>query len=151
MRFFGRYVQRLDTSRRVVVPRVLRDLIGEAELVKGLILTRGFDNCICLFPTSTWEKAVSELTPSVFVGAKARMLQRVILGEAAWVSADAHGRIRLPDHLCEVAGLVGEEVVFLGVGARIELWAPDRWAAMQAAAAEHYEELGEEPCPPPSA
>jgi len=142
MRFFGQYLQRLDAKRRVVVPRKLRELIGEPELRGGLYVTRGFDKCLFLFPAGQWEAVAAEFSVGHFTGFNARMLQRLFFSEAVDVEPDKLGRILLPDRLRELAG-IEDEVLFVGASNRIELWSPERWDALKQAHEGQYEELAE--------
>jgi len=48
------------------------------------------------------------------------------MGSAYEVSPDAQGRVVLPDSLLNYAGITGE-VVFLGLGSRVEVWDKKEW------------------------
>ena len=141
-RFFGQHLQKLDDKHRVVVPRKLRETIGEEELRSGLFLTRGLDKCLFLFPASQWEAVADEIAAADFRGFNARMLQRLFFSEAVQADPDKLGRILLPDRLRELAG-IGAEVLFVGTSNRIELWDPARWAALRDAHEAQFEELSE--------
>ena len=56
----------------------------------------------------------------------ARQIQRRFHGRAHDESLDSAGRVRLPGHLLEHAGLDGPCVV-VGVDDHLEIWSPDRW------------------------
>ena len=140
--FFGLCTQRLDATRRVMVPKAFRSAIGDDELCKGLVLTRGLDGCIWLFAREHWLAAVAELGARLFGSAEARMLERLFVGGAAEVTVDKSGRIPLPDHLCDRAG-IGAQALFVGAARRIEIWNPERWRALEDEAARRYEELAE--------
>ena len=142
VRFFGQHLQRLDAKRRVVVPRKLRDLIGEQELRSGLFVTRGFDKCLFLFPSSLWEAVAAEFSLGHFTGFNARMLQRLFFSEAVNVEPDKLGRVLLPDRLLALAS-IEDEVLFVGASNRVELWSPSLWAALKEAHEQQYEELAE--------
>lgn len=142
MRFFGQFPGQLDAKRRLTVPQAFRNSIGDSELRKGLVVTRGFDHCLWLFPASGWDTAAAELCRSVFSGADARMLERLFLGGAVEVSVDSQGRIELPPPLAERAG-ISDGAVFVGAGSRIEIWDAARWHSVQAEADSRFEELGE--------
>ncbi len=68
------------------------------------------------------------------------MLERLFLGSAVQAAVDRQGRVELPEALRKLAGINGQ-VLIVGVGARIELWAPARWQGIEAEAAGRYEEL----------
>jgi transcriptional regulator MraZ len=56
----------------------------------------------------------------------ARLLRRVILGNALQVTPDNAGRILLTSNLRDFANLQSE-VVFVGQGDYFEIWSPDLW------------------------
>jgi DNA-binding transcriptional regulator/RsmH inhibitor MraZ len=58
------------------------------------------------------------------------------------VSIDAQGRISIPADLTAMAGIRGE-VVFLGQIDKIEIWAPDRYAASLKRDDVSFEEVAE--------
>jgi MraZ protein len=58
------------------------------------------------------------------------------------VSVDAQGRISIPADLTSMAGIKGE-VVFLGQIDKIEVWAPDRYAAALKREDVSFEEVAE--------
>ena len=143
MRFFGQHLQKLDSKHRAVVPRKFRDVIGEAELRNGLILTRGFDDCLFLFSASQWAEVAGKLSAGHFMTFKARMLQRLFFSEAVELIPDKLGRVVVPQRLRELAG-IEEEALFVGASNRIEVWSPARWSALRGAHEEQFEELAEE-------
>ena len=57
---------------------------------------------------------------------KARSLQRFFFSGAAEMEPDKQGRILLPQHLREYAGLT-KDVAFIGASRRAELWDAARW------------------------
>ncbi|PSO45771.1 MAG: division/cell wall cluster transcriptional repressor MraZ [Parcubacteria group bacterium SW_6_46_9] len=119
--FTGEYTHTLDDKRRISVPSAFRgELDGEA------VLTRGLDNCIFMFPQSSWEDIARKLSDLSFGDADSRGLNRFLLSGAREVSLDSSGRILVPDFLADFADL-DETAVFAGVNTRIELWDKDRW------------------------
>ncbi|MBM4036134.1 MAG: division/cell wall cluster transcriptional repressor MraZ [Planctomycetes bacterium] len=141
-RFFGQYLASLDDKHRVVVPRRLREAIGEEELRGGLFLSRGMDKCAFLFPASEWESVAGMIAALDFRSFNVRMLQRLFSSEAVQADPDKLGRILLPDRLRELAG-IEEECLFIGAFNRIELWNPARWGALRDAHEAQFEELAE--------
>ena len=119
--FTGEYTHTLDDKRRISVPSAFRgELDGEA------VLTRGLDNCIFMFPRSSWEDIARKLSDLSFGDADSRGLNRFLLSGAREVSLDSSGRILVPKFLAGFADL-DETAVFAGVNTRIELWDKDRW------------------------
>ena len=142
MRFFGQYLQNVDSKHRVVVPQALRDIIGEAELHNGLFLTRGFDDCLFLLPPSQWEEVAAQVSAGHFMVSNARRLERLFYGAAVRLFPDKLGRVIVPERLREMAGLE-DEALFVGVANRIEVWSPARWGAVESKDDEAYEDLAE--------
>lgn len=140
MQLSGQFSQSLDAKHRLALPPALRRAIGDAELKAGLVLTRGLDGCLWALPASGWRAATAELCRSTFGSRDARMLERLFLGSAVQAAVDRQGRVELPEALRKLAGINGQ-VLIVGVGARIELWAPARWQGIEAEAAGRYEEL----------
>ncbi len=119
--FTGEYTHTLDDKRRISVPSAFRE-----ELDGEVVLTRGLDNCIFLFPQDQWERIANELSELSFGDADSRGLNRFLLSGAREVSLDNSGRMLIPEFLASFADLE-DEAVFAGVNTRIELWAKDRW------------------------
>jgi MraZ protein len=142
MRFYGQYHQKLDNKHRVVVPRKFRDAMGEQELRSGLILTRGFDKCLFLFPMSKWDEVAEEFAQAHFSNFDARMLHRLFFSKAVDVTTDKLGRILIPDSHRSMAG-IEDEAVFIGASNRVEIWNPARWTELEQAHDEQFEELAE--------
>jgi len=142
MVFFGAYDRSIDTRGRIELPRQFREAIGADELRRGLVLTRGFDQCLFLFPVREWERVLMKLRPLLFGGFDARMLERLLLAEAADVDADRQGRIAVPERLRLRAGL-GQDARLVGAADRIEIWDPARWAAVVGSVDSRYDDLAE--------
>jgi MraZ protein len=119
--FIGEYTHTMDKKRRVSLPQTFRE-----ELNETVVLTRGLDSCIFLFPEDSWQDIADELASLSFGDADSRGLNRFLLSGAREVKIDASGRILVPDFLSDFAELE-KEVVFTGVHSRIELWGSDQW------------------------
>lgn len=119
--FLGEFEHTIDDKGRVAIPARFREDLGE-----GLVLTRGFDQCLQAFPRPIWQtvsKRVSELSMG---NADARTLRRLLFSGAAEVEIDRQGRILIPQNLREYAGLA-EQVVITGMDTYFELWSTERW------------------------
>ena len=119
--FIGEYEHTLDEKKRVSLPKQFR-----AGLGKTMVMTRGLDNCLFVYPRKNWEKIAAKLDRLSFAQADTRGFNRFILSGAAEVQADAAGRILIPDHQKEFAGLL-KTVVFAGVSDRVEVWDSEKW------------------------
>ena len=124
--FIGEYEHTLDEKKRVSLPKAFRTGLG-----KKMVMTRGLDNCLFVYSKSAWEKVAAKLQELSFAQADTRGFNRFILSGAAEVEADAAGRILIPDHQKEFAGL-GKTVVFAGVSDRVEVWDAIAWKSYKA-------------------
>lgn len=135
--FIGEYAHTLDEKKRISLPKQFRSGLG-----KKMILTRGLDNCLFLYPRTGWEKVAAKLQELSFAQADTRGFNRFILSGAVEVEADATGRILIPEHQKTFAGLK-KDVVFAGVSDRIELWDSTRWGAYKARIEKQADALAE--------
>jgi MraZ protein len=102
----------------------------------------GLDGCLAGYPLAEWERLAARLRELPVTSRDARAFQRLLLAGADEVEVDRQGRIVVPPRLRAAAGLE-QDAVWVGLGARAEIWAPDRWAAYQEAARATFEETAE--------
>ena len=117
----GEYEHTLDEKKRVTLPKAFTKGLG-----KKMVLTRGLDGCLFLFAENAWEKMAEKLQALSFTQADTRGFNRFLLSGAVEVEADSAGRILVPDHQKQFAGLK-KTVVFAGVSDRVEIWDASTW------------------------
>ncbi len=120
----GRFEHTIDAKGRLFVPTKLREKLGSAFIAAAVM-----DHCVSLYSAEEWEKLQAGLAEMPLT--KARKLQRYLSANAADVQIDAHGRILLPRHLLEYAGLEKDALV-IGAGNRAEVWNPAAYEANMA-------------------
>lgn len=135
--FLGEYQHSLDEKKRVSLPKAFRQGLG-----RKVVMTRGLDNCLFIYSRSTWEKVAKKLSELSFAQADTRGFNRFILSGAAEVEVDGAGRILIPDHQKEFAGLK-KEIVFAGVNDRVEVWEVERWSAYKSRIEKQADQLAE--------
>lgn len=118
--FIGEYTHTVDEKKRISLPAKFRK-----ELGKSVVVTRGLDQCLFLYPLKTWLSLSKETAGQGQLKSDVRQT-RFIYSGAAELEIDAIGRVLVPEFLREFAGL-GNAVVFTGVHDRIELWNEKRW------------------------
>jgi MraZ protein len=124
--FLGRYAHNLDAKGRLAIPARFRDALAE-----GVILTRGIDRCLALYPLEAWRPLAEKVAALPLTDADARNFRRLVFAEAADLSLDGQGRVLVPPELRRYAGLEREALV-VGVDTSIEIWSPERWAEVEA-------------------
>jgi len=119
--FLGTYTHTLDSKGRLTIPARLRDGLGE-----GLVLTRGFDRCLILYPQDVWQQQTQLLLAMPRTSEERRIYERWVYGGASEVVLDGLGRILVPDYLREWAGL-RDQARIVGTNAAIEIWSPEQY------------------------
>ncbi len=123
----GRYDYSLDPKNRLVVPGRYREALL-AEKGRHFIMAVGLDHCIWLFLPSQWEAFLEDSKTSTrdMKGEKARAVKRHIFSSAIEAELDEQGRILVPQHLKDHAGLK-KDVVVSGAGNKAEIWDSKGW------------------------
>ncbi len=122
----GNFLARLDLEKgRTALPKSFRSLLGEK-----VIVTAGFDNSLMIISQNSWQKVVGEVVNKPFIFSPARETDRFLLGNAFEVKLDGQGRFIIPQALRALANL-SEDIVFIGMGNRIEIWDQEAWTKHQ--------------------
>lgn len=119
--FMGQYNHTVDTKGRLIVPAKYRESLGN-----DFVVTKGLDGCLFVYPNLEWEAFAAKLKELPMTKRDTRSFVRFFLSGAASVELDKQGRILLPPHLREFAGLE-KDVVLIGISNRIEIWSKDKW------------------------
>ncbi len=122
--FLGEFEHTIDDKGRIAIPARFRE-----ELSEGLVLTRGFDNCLQAFPRQTWQPLAERVSRMSLGSEEVRYLRRLLFSGAAEVEVDRQGRILIPQNLREYAELA-EQVVIAGLNTYFEIWSTDRWQSV---------------------
>lgn len=115
----------LDIKGRLVMPTRYRERLQERCGGK-LVVTVDRDQCLLMYPMPDWEEVERKLMRLPSFDPRARGLQRLLVGHAAELDLDAHGRVLLPPNLREFASLT-RDAVLVGQGLRFELWDEEKW------------------------
>lgn len=118
----GQYSSKLTDKNRISVPKKFRDEIGES-----LIVARWYESCLVLVTKDNWEKFFQRLSgTSGTITSPVREIDRFVLGLAYEVELDKQGRFIAAENLLNYADIKGE-VIFVGLGDRIEIWSSEAW------------------------
>ena len=140
--FLGTYTPRLDTKGRIILPAKFRD-----ELSAGLVLTRGQERCLYVFPVAEFERIHETMRSSPLPGRLARDFMRMFLSGASDEVPDKQGRVTIPPVLREYAGL-SQELTVIGSGSRAEIWDSKAWEEYMAQTEAEFASLDEDPFAP---
>jgi MraZ protein len=127
-KFVGNFPRSLDVKGRVILPSRMRTHFEEHGY-----LTPGTDGCLALWPEEEFELEAERQHAKDALGPEARNDLRDWAALVTRVEFDRQNRMPVPSELREIADLE-QEVLFVGVLDRVELWSPQRWAARRAQA-----------------
>lgn len=117
----GRYEHTLDDKGRLTLPADYA-----AQIAGGVVLTRGLESCIYLFPQAEFERLSNRLRELSFTDPKARKLRRQIFPQAHAAAPDRQRRVLIPQWLREHAGIT-DRVIIAGMDNYAEIWSPEAW------------------------
>jgi MraZ protein len=139
--FFGTYTPKVDDKGRLILPAKFRD-----QLAGGLMVTRGQEHCLYVWPLAEIERITETLRAAPVSNKATRDYVRMFSSGASDESPDKQGRITIPPTLREWASL-SKDVVVIGAMTRLEIWDQAAWAAYSEAQEEAFAELSEEVFP----
>jgi MraZ protein len=119
--FLGEFVHTIDEKGRLIIPAKFRD-----ELAEGLVVTRGIDRCLAIYPMEEWRRLAEQVSALPMTDRLARAFRRLVFANASDAVLDKQGRVLVPPRLREYADLNGEAIV-TGLNTYVEVWNPDAW------------------------
>jgi MraZ protein len=120
--FYGAHEHTIDDKNRVTLPAKFREAFG-----RDVVLARGIDRNIDVYPRATWEASMARIVELDSLTREAREMKRYVFATAAVVELDKQGRVLVPADLAGHAAL-GKDVVVAGVHDHVEIWDRAQWA-----------------------
>ena len=139
--FLGTYEPKLDDKGRLILPAKYRD-----QLAGGLVITRGQEHCLYVFPMAEFENLLERLQQAPMTSKEARTYTRVFLSGANDQIPDKQGRITLPAALREYAGL-DRDLAVIGSGSHVEIWDMSAWKTFLSASEDAFADREDELIP----
>lgn len=142
---FGRFQTTMDEKGRFALPAKLRSVVGPTKksLLEGeLVLTKGLEGCLSLYPEAEWVEIEKRLSSLNFTQKDFRFFSRWFYSAATLVTPDKSGRILIPSHLIQDAKLK-KDLLVIGLNRWIEIWNPDRYEYFMEQRAGSFEEIAE--------
>ncbi len=119
--FYGEYEHTVDDKNRLTLPVRFR-----GALERGVVLARGLEKNIDVFPRESWDANVARIAELDSLTREAREMKRFVFAGATVSELDKQGRVLVPPQLAEHAGL-GKDIVLAGVHDHIEIWDRTEW------------------------
>ncbi|MBK8431394.1 MAG: division/cell wall cluster transcriptional repressor MraZ [Chloroflexi bacterium] len=123
--FLGEYTHTIDDKGRLTIPAKFR-----GDLAAGLVVTRGFDRNLMVYPLDEWQKLAQEIMAKPLADSRIRDFRRRVFSSAIDLEPDRQGRILLPPYLREFAA-IENDVVIVGMFNYIEIWTSETWTAVR--------------------
>lgn len=139
--FLGEYNHTIDGKGRLTIPAKFR-----SDLAKGLVLTKGFEQNLLIYPLDEWEVFAARVKERAMTDARMRDFRRLLFAGATDLTPDRQGRVLVPQNLREFAA-IGNEVVVAGVYDYLEIWSASSWEQKRSVIdnpgdASYWEDLG---------
>lgn len=118
---FGEFAYQLDAKNRFRIPAKLKN-----EAQPYAYITKGTNGCLFLFSEEKFNKLTEKFEDVSIFDQNAMLELRMFYSGAAEIEEDAQGRVLLPKNLIDFAD-IKKDIVFIGVGKHIELWAKEKY------------------------
>lgn len=119
--FLNQFRHSFDEKGRLTIPAKFRDLPAD-----GVFVIQGLDRNLMVLPPAAFQVIYERLMALNLTDPTARLLRRIILGNAQQIVPDSAGRMLVSPNLKAYA-LLQNEVVFVGQGDYFEIWSPELW------------------------
>ena len=137
----GTYTPKIDAKGRMALPAKFRTQLGP-----GLIMARGQERCVYLFPQAEFRRVAMQIQHTSLGNKAAREYLRVLLSGAVDQTPDKQGRVLVPQMLRDYAKL-GSDIVVIGVGTRAEIWDKKAWEQYLADNEQGYSDIADDVLP----
>ncbi len=118
---FGEFQYSVDDKGRVILPPSFREFVAD-----GMVVTRGMEGCLYIFPLDKWRAIEARLKDLPITDTDSQNFVRFFYSGASKATTDNAGRISIPATLRLFAEAAGN-VVIAGTPNRLEIWNEARW------------------------
>jgi len=122
---FGQLLTSINKKGQITIPPNLA-----TTLSKRVFITQGLDRNLLLIPESAFQLLYEQLQGLNLTDPKARLLLRILLGNAYETMLDPTNQLELPDNLKNFAYL-DSQAVLIGQGSFMEIWNPSYWSKQE--------------------
>ncbi len=119
--FFGEHLHTVDSKGRLTLPAKYR-----MQLAEGLMITKGEDYCLQIYPARAWEVKQAEVLQLDTASRENREYRRAFFAGAEEGELDSQGRLLIKELQRAYAGL-DKEAAVIGAGEFLEVWAQSKW------------------------
>ena len=123
--FRGEFHHQLDDKSRLSIPRKFATRIKSEEEGR-VVLTRGIDSCIWVYPHSLFDKLFEQIKGFSLFDPNAQRFLNTFFSGTHEDTLDKASRIIIPKSLKDYANIT-KDVVLVGSVGRIQLWSLENW------------------------
>ena len=126
--YIGIHSAKVDDKGRMVIPSQFKNQTVTMDSPRFVVKRSFLSDCLDIYPYDEWEKEADMIKSRLnfFRPEHIRFWREYMNDRAIIVPDEKLGRISIPKPLLESIG-IRKEVVFFGVGFKIELWDKDRF------------------------
>ncbi|OED38652.1 division/cell wall cluster transcriptional repressor MraZ [PVC group bacterium (ex Bugula neritina AB1)] len=139
--FFGEYEHSLDSKNRLTLPSCFREHFEDKQPIK-FFMTRGFDQCLALYPSDSWKSELEKLKHNSYFESDVRKFHRLLYSKTSPVTCDRQGRILITDKFKKEAKIT-KDVTLVGLDNKIEIWDPTLWEKFNEMHHDSFEKIAE--------
>ncbi|HMR91958.1 MAG TPA: division/cell wall cluster transcriptional repressor MraZ [Chitinophagaceae bacterium] len=122
---FGGYDVTLDAKGRFLLPAGFKKQLSDEETIR-FYMTKEVDGSLNLFTEKNWIPFYNRVSVLNSFNERERVVKRFYLDEAAMVEPDSAGRLLVPAHLKEFAGLQKDLKMCLKAE-KVEIWDSNKY------------------------
>ncbi len=117
----------IDIRGRILLSKKKRERLGDS-----FAMALGEFGCVCAYPEDRWNERIREIDSYPPNNQGRQKYSRYFLPDSDDdLNCDPQGRVVIPKKLQE-AGKLRDKVLLVGCGDRLEIWAPEEYAAYTA-------------------
>ena len=120
--FIGEYSYTVDTKGRINIPSKFRSSLSK-ENKNSLVITRGMDKCVWIYPLVIWKSIEDELRKLSSLSSVNRSFIRNTVRHASISKLDKQGRIALNQNIMIFSNIT-KNALIIGMVNKIEIWDP---------------------------
>jgi MraZ protein len=133
----GEFHHNLDNKNRLMMPSKILPNLGNE-----VIVTRGFEKCLLVYPLEKWDEVVSKFRCLTITKSDTRKFMRIFLSGATSCKFDAQNRICIPSILKDYAS-ISKNVVILGLDDHLEIWSEELYTEFLNENLEEFADIAE--------
>ena len=96
-----------------------------------MIIAKWYEGCLVLVSKENWQKLIKRLIGEAkLIISPVRDIDRFVFASAFEADLDGQGRFVVPESLINYSG-IKDEVVFVGLGDRVEIWPVTIWQKLE--------------------